>query len=74
MAGSSGYDPEVPSSKEHDVGNAPRVSLTDPHKWLHKMHKFARNAGIEQPINLAEKTGATGSSPMFLLALGGWFK
>ena len=61
--------PEVPSSKEH-VGDAPRVSLTDPHKWLHKLHTFARNAGIEQPINLAEKTGATGSSPMFLLALG----
>lgn len=69
MARPSGYGPEVPSSKEH-VGDAPRVSLTDPHKWLHKLHTFARNAGIEQPINLAEKTGATGSSPMFLLALG----
>ena len=46
------------------------MSLTEPHAWLEKLHIFARTVDIEQPINLAEKTGATGSSPMFLLALG----
>ena len=69
MSASIGHGPVTPSSSEH-VSDAPRVSLTEPHAWLEKLHIFARTVDIEQPINLAEKTGATGSSPMFLLALG----
>ena len=46
------------------------MTLQDPASWRLKFHKFVRAKKIAQPVDLAKKTGATGSSPMFLLAFG----
>ena len=61
MARVGGYG-EVNNSSQ-SVSDTPRGSLIDPHTWLREFHTFARTAGIVQPINLAEKTGATDSVP-----------
>ena len=68
MAHSNGYG-ALNASSEH-VKAAPPVSLADPRKWRADLFAFARSKDIEQPLHLVEKAGATGSSPLFLLALG----
>ena len=68
MARSNGYG-ALNASLEH-VKDAPRASLVNPRKWRTDLLAFARAKDIEQPLHLVDKTGATGSSPLFLLALG----